>query len=179
MTMSENRVTGEVMIDEKRITARAKEIGKAISEEFAGEEVLLIGILKGAFMWLSDLARFIEIDVNIDFMAVASYGASTKSTGIVKIVKDLDIPIDGKNVIIVEDIVDSGVTLNYLRNYLLGMGPKCLKICTLLDKPAGRRIDINVDYIGFTVEDKFIVGYGLDFDQRYRNLPYITCLTGS
>ena len=168
---------GEVMIDEKQIIARADEIGKVISEEFAGESVLLIGILKGAVMWLSDIVKRIDLDVQIDFMAVESYGASTKSTGVVKIVKDLDIPIEGKNVIIVEDIVDSGITLNYLRNYLLGMEPKCLKICTLLDKPAGRKIDIDVDYIGFTVEDKFIVGYGLDYDQRYRNLPYITCIT--
>ena len=170
-------MNGEVMIGEKQILERAEEIGKLISEDFAGEEVLLIGILKGAVMWLSDVIRHIDLDVRIDFMAVESYGASTKSTGVVKIVKDLDVPIEGRNVIIVEDIVDSGVTLNYLKNYLLGMNPKCLKICTLLDKPTGRKIEIHVDYIGFTVPDKFIVGYGLDYDQLYRNLPYITCIT--
>jgi len=167
---------GDVMIDEEHIAMRAAEIGKLISEEFRGEELLLVCILKGAVMWLADIIKRIDIDVSMDFMAVESYGASTKSTGVVKIVKDLDIPIEGKNVIIVEDIVDSGITLNYLKNYLLGRGPKCLKICTLLDKPAGRKVDIDVDYVGFTVEDKFIVGYGLDFNQRYRNIPYITCL---
>ncbi|MCL1810274.1 MAG: hypoxanthine phosphoribosyltransferase [Clostridiales bacterium] len=151
-------------------------MGKAISEEFAGEEVLVVGILKGAVLWLSDVIKHIELDMRIDFMAVSSYGASTKSSGVVRIVKDLDAPIEGKNVIIVEDIVDSGVTLNYLKNYLLAMGPKSLRICSLLDKPAGRRVQIEVDYVGFTVEDRFIVGYGLDYDQRYRNLPYITCL---
>jgi len=164
------------MISEDQIKTRAGEIGKLITEDFAGEELLLIGILKGAVMWLSDLIKCIDLDVRMDFMAVASYGASTKSTGVVKIVKDLDIPIEGKNVIIVEDIVDSGTTLSYLKNYLLGMNPKQLKICTLLDKPEGRRTDINVDYTGFAVPDKFIVGYGLDYNQKYRNLPYITCL---
>ena len=167
---------GEIMINEKQIAKRAAELGKAITEDFKGQEVLAICILKGAVTWLSDLIRHIELDVYIDFMAVSSYGASTKSTGAVKIVKDLDIPIEGRNVIIVEDIVDSGVTLNYLKNYLLGMSPKSLKICTFLDKPSGRKIEIDVDYIGFTVEDKFIVGYGLDYNQKYRNLPYITCL---
>ena len=167
---------GEVLIDEKQILERAAEIGKAITEDFQGQEILVIGILKGAVIWLSDLIRHIELDVHIDFMAVSSYGDSTKSTGAVKIMKDLDAPIEGKNVIIIEDIVDSGVTLNYLKNYLLGMSPKSLKICTFLDKPSGRQIEIDVDYIGFTVGDKFIVGYGLDYNQKYRNLPYITCL---
>ncbi|MCL1983299.1 MAG: hypoxanthine phosphoribosyltransferase [Clostridiales bacterium] len=167
---------GEVMIHEEQILARAAEIGKAISEEFANEEVLVVGILKGAVLWLSDVIKHIDLDVHIDFMAVSSYGASTKSSGVVRIVKDLDTSIEGKNVIIVEDIVDSGVTLNYLKSYLLGMGPKSLRICALLDKPAGRRAEIDVDYVGFTVDDRFIVGYGLDYNQRYRNLPYITCL---
>jgi len=167
---------GEVMIGEAEILKRAEELGKLISLEFAGEELILVGILKGAVIWLSDIIRRIDADVRMDFMAVESYGASTKSTGVVKIVKDLDGPIEGKNVIIVEDIVDSGITLNYLKNYLLGRGPKSLKICTLLDKPAGRLADIEVDYVGFTVEDKFIVGYGLDYDQKYRNIPYITSL---
>ena len=167
---------GEVMITEKQIFDRAAEIGKAITKEFEGQEVLVIGILKGAVLWLADLIKQIELDVHMDFIAVSSYGDSTKSTGAVKIVKDLDIPIEGKNVIIIEDIVDSGVTLNYLKNYLLAMEPKTLRICTLLDKPSGRQIEIDVDYIGFTVEDKFIVGYGLDYNQKYRNLPYITCL---
>ena len=118
----------------------------------------------------------VNLDTIIDFMAVSSYGAATKTSGVVKINKDLDTDIEGKTVIIVEDIIDSGVTLNYLMGYLESRGAKTVKICTLLDKPEGRRVDINVDYIGFTVDDRFIVGYGLDFDQRYRNLPYITWL---
>ena len=174
--MAGNYSIGEIMIDQEQIFKRAAEIGKAITEDFEGQEVLMIGILKGAVLWMADLVKQIGLNVYLDFMAVSSYGASTKSTGAVKIVKDLDIPIEGKNVIIVEDIVDSGITLNYLKNYLLAMKPKSLRICTLLDKPSGRRIDIDVDYIGFTVEDKFIVGYGLDYNQSYRNFPYITCL---
>jgi len=174
--MSAKYSVGKVMIEESEIAQRAKEIGQIITDEFAGQEVLVIGILKGAVMWLSDVVRNIELDVSMDFMAVSSYGASTKSSGVVKIVKDLDSPIEDKNVIVVEDIVDSGVTLNYIKSYLLGMNPKSLRICTLLDKPSGRQIEIDVDYVGFTVEDKFIVGYGLDFNQKYRNLPYITCL---
>jgi hypoxanthine phosphoribosyltransferase len=168
---------GTIMIDEIQIAKRAKEIGALITEDFKGQEILVIGILKGAVIWLADLIRNIELDVKIDFMAVSSYGASTKSSGAVKIIKDLDEPIEGKNVIIVEDIVDSGVTLNYLKNYLHGMAPKTLKICAFLDKPAGRKIEIDVDYTGFAVEDKFIVGYGLDYNQTYRNLPYVTCLS--
>ncbi|MCL2437342.1 MAG: hypoxanthine phosphoribosyltransferase [Clostridiales bacterium] len=168
---------GEEMISQKQIFERAAEIGRTITDEFAGQEVVVIGILKGAVLWLSDLIKHIELDVHIDFMAVSSYGALTKSTGAVKILKDLDTSIEGKNVIIVEDIVDSGITLNYLKNYLLGMNPKVLKICTLLDKPAGRQIKMDADYIGFTVGDQFIVGYGLDYSEKYRNLPYITCLT--
>ena len=175
--MAKKYGVGTVMIDEKQIAKRAEEIGKIITEEFAGQEVLVIGILKGAVLWLADLIRHIELDVKIDFMAVSSYGVGTKSSGAVKIIKDLDDPIEDKNVIIIEDIVDSGITLNYLKNYLLSMEPKTLKICAFLDKPAGRQIDIDIDYTGFTVEDKFIVGYGLDYAQQYRNLPYVTCLT--
>ena len=167
---------GETIIPRERIEKRAGEIGEEISNDYQGEEVVVIGILKGAVMWMSELIKHVTVDTRLDFMAVSSYGSSTKSSGVVKINKDLDASIEGKNAIIVEDIVDSGVTLNYLREYLLGMGPKSLKICTLLDKPSGRRKDINVDYIGFTVGDAFIVGYGLDYDQRYRNLPYITSI---
>jgi hypoxanthine phosphoribosyltransferase len=165
---------GEVLITEDEIRARAAEIGRKISDDFAGEEVLVVGILKGAFMWMCDIIKYISSPVFVDFMAVSSYGASTESSGVVRILKDLDNAIDGRNVIIVEDIVDSGVTLNYLREHLRARGPKSLRICTLLDKPAGRRVDIDVDYTGFKVDDVFIVGYGLDVDQRYRNLPYIT-----
>lgn len=167
---------GTIMINQEQINKRATEIGKEIEKDFAGEEVILVGILRGAVLWMGDIMKNVGLDMTVDFMAVSSYGASTKSSGIVKINKDLDTAIEGKNVIIVEDIVDSGVTLNYLKHYMENMNAKTVKICTLLDKPAGRRVDIDVDYIGFTVEDKFIVGYGLDYDQKYRNLPYISYL---
>lgn len=174
--MSKSTV-GEVMITEEQIRARAAEIGKEISEEFAGEEMLVVGILKGAVLWLADVVKNIDNEnLGIDFMVVSSYGSSTKSSGVVKIVKDLDSDIAGKIVIIVEDIVDSGITLNYLKRYLSGRNAKAVKICTLLDKPEGRKVELEADYIGFTVPDRFIVGYGLDFDQKYRQLPYISFL---
>ena len=174
--MSKSTV-GEVMITEEQIRARAAEIGKEISEEFAGEEMLVVGILKGAVLWLADVVKNIDNEtLGIDFMVVSSYGSSTKSSGVVKIVKDLDSDIAGKIVIIVEDIVDSGITLSYLKRYLSGRNAKAVKICTLLDKPEGRKVELEADYIGFTVPDRFIVGYGLDFDQKYRQLPYISFL---
>ena len=174
--MVENTV-GEVMITEEQIRARASEIGKQISEEFKDEEMLVVGILKGAVMWMSDVVKNIDNEkLGIDFMVVSSYGSSTKSSGVVKIVKDLDSDIAGKVVIIVEDIVDSGITLSYLKKYLSGRNAKAVRICTLLDKPEGRKVDLEADYIGFTVPDRFIVGYGLDFDQKYRQLPYISFL---
>ncbi|QHI71838.1 hypoxanthine phosphoribosyltransferase [Aminipila terrae] len=169
---------GTVMITQEQILKRAEEIGAEITEEFAGEEVLVVGILKGAVLWMADIVKNIKLDCAIDFMACSSYGASTKTSGVVRILKDLDTSIEGRNVIIVEDIVDSGITLKYLKQNLEGRKPKCIKICSLLDKPSGRSIDLDADYIGFTVEDKFIIGYGLDYDQRYRNLPYISFLEG-
>ena len=174
--MEQKYAFGEVMITEEQLKQRAKEIGQQISKDFEGEKVLVVGILKGAILWMSDLIREITIDTQIDFMAVSSYGASTKSSGVVRINKDLDTGIEDLNVIIVEDIIDTGVTLHYLRDYLLGRKPKTLKICTLLDKPERREVDIYADYTGFVVENKFIVGYGLDYAQMYRNIPYITCL---
>ncbi len=173
--MTANTV-GTVLITEEQIKARAKEIGMQISEEFAGEEVMLIGILKGATLWMADVMKNITLDCTIDFMACSSYGSSTKTSGVVKINKDLDSDIEGKNVIIVEDIIDSGITLSYLEKYLANRGPKTLKLCTLLDKPAGRRSEVQPDYVGFEVDDLFIIGYGLDYDQKYRNLPYISYL---
>lgn len=169
-------VVGEIMITQEQINERAKDIGEQITRDFQGEEIVLIGILRGAVLWMGDIMKNVDLDMIIDFMAVSSYGASTKSSGVVKIIKDLDSDIEGKNVIIVEDIVDSGTTLNYLKHYLENRNTKSVRICTLLDKPSGRKADIHVDYIGFKVEDKFIVGYGLDFDQKYRNLPYISFL---
>ena len=167
---------GTVMITEEQIAEKAVEIGKRIEEEFKGQEIVMIGILRGATMWMAELMKRVNLDMVIDFMAVSSYGSATKTSGIVKINKDLDTDIAGKPVIIVEDIVDSGVTLNYLLGYMHGRGAKDVKVCALLDKPAGRRVNIAVDYAGFEVDNRFIVGYGLDFDQRYRNLPYITWL---
>ncbi|MDR1571762.1 MAG: hypoxanthine phosphoribosyltransferase [Clostridiales Family XIII bacterium] len=165
---------GEPLITQAQIQGRAAEIGGLISRDMAGEELLVVGILKGAVMWMSDVVKHISLPaVRIDFMAVSSYGASTQSSGVVRILKDLDCPIEGMNVVVVEDIVDTGTTLSYLRENLLSRRPKSLRICALLDKPARRRADISVDYTGFTVDDVFIVGYGLDVDQLFRNLPYI------
>ena len=171
-----NDTIGTVMITEEQIIEKACEIGKQIEEDFAGREIVMVGILRGAVLWMADIMKHVNLDMTIDFMAVSSYGAATKSSGIVKINKDLDTDIEGKPVIIVEDIVDSGVTLNYLMGYFESRGAETIKICALMDKPEGRRVDIDADYVGFEVDDRFIVGYGLDYDQKYRNLPYITWL---
>ncbi len=171
-----NETVGTVMITQEQIIERAAEIGKQIEQDFAGEPIVLVGILRGAVLWMADIMKSVNLDMTIDFMAVSSYGSGKKSSGVVKINKDLDTDIEGKNVIIVEDIVDSGITLNYLKGYFESHQAKAVKICTLLDKPEGRRAEIDVDYIGFTVDDRFIVGYGLDYDQKYRNLPYISYL---
>jgi len=164
----------EVLITQEEIAKRVKEVGAQISEDYKGKSILLIGILKGSVPFLADLMRAIDGDVEIDFMAVSSYGASTKSSGVVRIIKDLDHSIEGKNVIIVEDIIDTGLTLSYLKDYLLSRGAASLKIVTALDKPARRTVEIKPDYCCFQIEDRFIVGYGLDCDQKYRQLPYIT-----
>jgi len=174
--MNKSQVIGQVMISQEEIQQRAIEIAAEITEDYKGESVLLVGILRGAVPWMVDVMKHIDLDVEIDFMAVSSYGAATKSSGVVKINKDLDSDIEGRHVIIVEDIVDTGITLQYLTGYLENRKPKSIKICALLDKPARRRADVYGDYVGFSVEDKFIVGYGLDFNQKYRQLPYISCL---
>ncbi len=172
-----NNVIGEVMISEEEIMKKIDQLGETISRDYKDKEVLIIGVLKGAFVFLSDLVKKIDSSMLcIDFMAVSSYGASTKSTGVVRIIKDLDTSIEGKDVLIVEDIIDTGLTLHYLCDNLRSRNPKSLKICTLLDKPERREIDIIADYVGFNVPNKFIVGYGLDYEEKYRNLPYITCL---
>ncbi len=166
----------EVLFSKEQLEQRVSELGKQISKDYEGKTILLIGILKGSVPFMADLMRHIDGDVEIDFMSVSSYGSSTKSSGVVRILKDLDKSIEGKDVIIVEDIVDSGLTLSYLKKHLLDRKPASLKICTLLDKPARRQVELTPDYCGFEIEDKFIVGYGLDFDQKYRHLPYISWL---
>lgn len=169
-------IIGEVMISEDELQERILQLGNQISKDYEGKEILLIGVLKGACIFMSDLMKRINNTVNIDFMAVSSYGASTKSTGVVRIIKDLDTSIEGKEVLIVEDIIDTGLTLHYLCDNLRSRDPKSLKVCTLLDKPERREIDMKADYVGFEVPNKFIVGFGLDYEEKYRNLPYITCL---
>ncbi|MDR0880032.1 MAG: hypoxanthine phosphoribosyltransferase [Clostridioides sp.] len=166
----------ETLISEEEIKAKVKEMGKKIEEDYKGEEVLLVGILKGASIFAADLVRSIDLDVKIDFMSVSSYGNSTQSSNTVKILKDLDTDIKGRNVLIVEDIIDTGLTLSNLVAALKTRKPKSLKLCTLIDKPARRTTDILVDYKGFVIEDKFIVGYGLDYAERFRNLPFIGIL---
>lgn len=165
---------GEVLISREELAQKVKEIGQQITKDFEGEPVLLVGILKGSVPFMADLMRELDLDVTIDFMCVSSYGSATKSSGVVRIIKDLDTPLEGKNVIIVEDIIDTGLTLAYLKEYLGARHPKCLKICTILDKPSRRKVEIEGDYVGFEVEDKYIVGYGLDSAQQYRQLPYIS-----
>lgn len=171
-----NYVFGDVMISKEEISKRVAELGQEISRDYKGESILAICVLKGAVLFMSDLIRELNVETEIDFMAVSSYGASTESTGVVRIMKDLDSNIENKNVLIVEDIIDSGLTLKYLKEYLLARNPKSLKICTLLDKAERRQADVGADYVGFSIENKFIVGYGLDYDQKYRNLPYISYL---
>ncbi len=162
-----------VLISEEDVDKRIQEIGKQISKEFEGQEVHLICVLRGGSFFMCELAKRITVPVTLDFMQVSSYGSETKSSGVVKIVKDLDDPVNDKNVIVVEDIIDSGRTLSYLLEMIRKRGPKSMTLCTLLDKPERRVVDVHVDYTGFEIPDKFVVGYGLDYDQRYRNLPYI------
>ncbi|MCG8482098.1 MAG: hypoxanthine phosphoribosyltransferase [Clostridia bacterium] len=171
------KIIGDVLISEEKLLERVAELGEKISKDYEGKEVLLIGVLKGACIFMTDLMKKIDTNVTIDFMAVSSYGASTKSTGVVRIIKDLDTSIEGKEVLIVEDIIDTGLTLHYLYDNLQSRNPKSLRICTLLDKPERREIEMQADYVGFKVPNKFIVGYGLDYQEKYRNLPYITILT--
>lgn len=161
------------LISEKDVATRIAEMGAQISRDYEGESVYLLCILKGGVFFTTELAKHITVPVSIDFMSVSSYGGETTSSGIVRIVKDLDTPIEGKNVLIAEDIIDTGRTLAYLMEHLWQRKPKSLKLCTLLDKPDRRVSDVKVDYTGFEIPDEFVVGYGLDYDQKYRNLPYV------
>ena len=170
------RGVSEVLIEEDRLRSRVVELGEEISADYAGRDLLLIGVLKGAVFFMADLMRTLGIPCEIDFMAISSYGAQTDSSGVVRILKDLDINIEGRNVLVVEDIIDSGLTLSYLMRNLEAREPASLEVCALLTKPDRREIDVPVRYIGFEIPNRFVVGYGLDFAERYRNLPYVGVL---
>jgi hypoxanthine phosphoribosyltransferase len=168
---------GEVLVSEEQIQAKVRELGARISVDYAGRQLTLVSVLKGSLPFMADLMRSITVPVRIDLMEVSSYGgSSTESSGLVRILKDLSASIADEDVLLVEDIIDTGLTLNYLVRYLRGKGPASLRICTLLDKPARRLVEIPVDYTGFTIEDRFVVGYGLDFGEFYRNLRYVGVL---
>ena len=166
-----------VLITDEQIKEKIKQLGEKISNDYKhSDNFLLVGVLKGAVLFMSDLIRHIDIPLQIDFMAVSSYGSSTESSGVVRILKDLDETVEGKDLLIVEDIIDSGLTLSYMCNILKSRKPASVKICALLDKPSRRKVDLNVDYLGFEIPDHFVVGYGLDYAEKYRNLPYICVL---
>lgn len=165
-----------ILVTREEIAQAVAKLGRQITEDYQGKQLMLVGILKGAIVFFSDLLREIDLPVKTEFMAVSSYGASTKTTGVVKLVKDLTVDITGMHVLIVEDIVDSGMTLSYLSKYLSTRGAASIKIATLLDKPERRRVDLKADYFCFTIPDEFVVGYGLDYDEKYRNLPDIGVL---
>ena len=167
---------GQVLIDEERLQERIRELGREISDDYAGRDVLLIGVLKGAVFFMADLMRQLSVTCEVDFMAISSYGGATDSSGVVRILKDLDINIEGRHVLIVEDIIDSGLTLSYLVRNLESREPASLEVCALLTKPERREIDVDVRYVGFEIPNKFVIGYGLDFAERYRNLPYVGVL---
>lgn len=169
----------EVLLTEDQIQARVAELGAQLNADYAGMEPVLISVLKGSIVFLADLVRSMELPLSIDIMEVSSYGAATETSGQVRILKDLSNPIEGRHVIVVEDIIDTGLTLNYLLRYLREKGPASLRICCLLDKPARRLTEIPIDYVGFTIPDRFVVGYGLDYGERYRNLPYVGVLRPS
>ena len=176
MSGPEDPLIGEVLIGREELQARVAELGLRISEDYAERDLVLIGVLKGAVFFLSDLMRAISVPVEVDFMAVASYGSATKSSGVVRILKDLDAAIEGRDVLIVEDIVDSGLTLQYLMRNLGARSPASLEVCALLTKPARRKVELPCRYVGFEIPDTFAIGYGLDHAERFRNLPYVAAL---
>ena len=167
---------GEVLIDEDLLRARVVELGAEISEDYEGRDLLLVGVLKGAVFFMADLMRELTVPCEIDFMAISSYGAATDSSGVVRILKDLDANIAGRDVLVVEDIIDSGLTLSYLMRSLKARKPASLEICALLTKPERREVEVPVKFVGFEIPNKFVIGYGLDFAERYRNLPYVAVL---
>ncbi len=167
---------GQILIGSEDLNRRVAELAVEVSRDYEGKDVLLLGILKGAVFFLSDLMRELEIPAEVDFMAISSYGSATKSSGVVRILKDLDRPIEGRHVLIVEDIIDSGLTLRYLLGNLRGRNPKSLEVCALLSKREARVVDVPVRYVGFEIPNEFVIGYGLDYDERYRSLPYVATL---
>ena len=172
--MTDSRV-GEILVQPDELAHRVRELAEEISRDYEGRELLLIGVLKGAVFFLSDLMRHLDVNCEVDFMAVSSYGSSTDSSGIVRILKDLDAPIENRDVLIVEDIVDSGLTLSYLFRMLRGRNPATLEVCALLTKPDRREVDLPIKYVGFEIPNRFAIGYGLDFAERFRNLPTWPC----
>ncbi|MDX6686376.1 MAG: hypoxanthine phosphoribosyltransferase [Baekduia sp.] len=175
--MSPDESIGEILVQPDELQHRIRELGAEISRDYAGRDLLLIGVLKGAVFFLADLMREIDVPCEVDFMAVSSYGSSTDSSGVVRILKDLDAPLEGRDVLIVEDIVDSGLTLQYLMRTLQTRGPASLAVCALLTKPERRKAEVPARYVGFEIPDKFAIGYGLDYAERYRNLPYVATLS--
>jgi hypoxanthine phosphoribosyltransferase len=165
-----------VLIEDERLQERIAELGSEISSDYAGRDLLLVGVLKGAVFFMADLMRRLTVPCEIDFMAISSYGASTDSSGVVRILKDLDINIEDRHVLVVEDIIDSGLTLSYLVRTLQARRPATLEICALMTKPDRRQMDVDLRYVGFEIPNRFVVGYGLDFAERYRNLPYVAVL---
>ena len=178
MTMADELTRGvsKVLIEEDAVAARVAELGAEVSTDYADKDLLLVGVLKGAVFFMADLMRQLTIPCEVDFMAISSYGAATDSSGVVRILKDLDINIEGREVLVVEDIIDSGLTLSYLMRMLESRNPASLEVCALLTKPARREIDVRVRYTGFEIPNEFVIGYGLDFGERYRNLPYVAVL---
>lgn len=169
---------GEMVVDEKKIRDRIEEMGRRITDDYEGDPPLLVGVLKGAFMFMADLARSIDLPVEFDFMAVASYGSATRTSGVVRIVKDLDLDLTGRHVLLVEDIVDSGLTLSFLRKNLLARGPESLEVCALLLREGLQKADTELKYVGFTIPPDFVIGYGLDVAEKYRNLSYVARYDG-
>src|ERR671926_145269 len=167
---------GRTLVEQEDLARRVQELGEQISRDYEGREIFLVGVLKGAVFFVADLMRHLEVHCAIDFMAVASYGSSTDSSGVVRILKDLDISIEGREVLIVEDIVDSGLTLNYLLRTLHARNPASLEVCALLTKPERRKVELPIRYVGFEIPDRFAIGYGLDHAERYRNLPFVAVL---
>ena len=162
-----------VLLTAKQIQTRVRELGAAISRDYAGRAPVLLCVLKGSFVFTSDLARAIDLPLRVDFLGLQSYGDDTKSSGVVQITQDLTMPVTDEDVLIVEDIIDSGLTLNYLLELIRARGPRSVRVCALLHKPARKKIDVAIDYLGFTVEDQFVIGYGLDWAQKYRNVPFV------